>query len=197
MCMCRHWYSGLCFVSDQQAHAEEAQVAHLRIQRVVPSQASRGRILFWICFPRIFQQTSRHSTLCGTGMSIHVSAAICECRSLAHPTPQDGSCLVMACINGTGYGQSLLPCRQSDFLSTNTFRLSFVRFPFLVRSFFQGKGPGDIDSGRKSKNSRSRVLLENCSGILAQFGGSSRKAGSGTTLQLGVRARYVAIQRYF
>lgn len=30
--------------------------------------------------------------------------------------------------------------------------VSFVRFPFLVRSFFQGKAPGDIDSGRKSKN---------------------------------------------
>lgn len=96
MYMCRHWYSGLCFVSDQQAHAEKAQLAHLRIQRVVPSQASRGRILFWVCFPCTFQQTSRHSTSCGTGVSIHVSAAMCECRILAHPTPQDRSWLFMA-----------------------------------------------------------------------------------------------------
>jgi hypothetical protein len=111
---------------------------------------------------------------------------MCECRSLAHPTPQDGSWLCLA---------SLSPFRL-PFHYTNAFRLSFVRFLFLVRSFCQGKGPGDIDSGRKSKNiaiaslisghflhipyllSLPSYLLENYSRILAQFGDPDKRLGA-------------------
>lgn len=118
-----HWYYGLCCLCDRPAHADNVMMAHIRIQRMAPISSIKRLQIICVCLPRTFQQTFRNSPSCGTGMFIHVLAAIYNCRSLhplAHPTSQDVSWLIMACLNGTGCARSFLPCHHSDFLSIRT-----------------------------------------------------------------------------
>jgi hypothetical protein len=134
----------------------------------------------------------------------HVPATICECRSVAHPTPQEGSWLF--------YGLQVAPTGRDVHNPCFLVAITLPRISvFLLFTFLSSLGGFPRARDQEISIARSQVrllaiyctflisaiiLIGSCSETLAQFGGPHEKTGSGITDQLGLRAGYPTVQQY-